>query len=280
MLKTDGTKGLHKRVTPKNWLHLMELLHDDTFDSTIKRFRSTYAYRGMSCSSWNMLTSITRLGKAYANMELNIIKQFEKYASELADLDDNPWRTLSIGQHYGLPTRLLDWSFSPQIALHFATEDLAEYDEDGVVWRVNFKDAHDLLNNDDKKLLESTGSSVFTFEALKKTFSTIEKFDGQTITSALGTNPRAIFFEPPSIDGRIVNQFAYFSALSDRNVKLDEWLFEDDISSVVRSQMIIIPKDMKWEIRDKLDQSNINERMLFPGLGGLCSWLSRHYKPK
>jgi hypothetical protein len=40
---------------------------------------------------------------------------------------------------------------------------------------------------------------------------------------------------------------------------------------------VLIPSKIKWEIRDKLDQANINERVIYPGLDGLSRWLARHY---
>lgn len=85
-----------------------------------------------------------------------------------------------------------------------------------------------------------------------------------------------LFFEPPSIDERIVNQFAFFSVMPDATYVLDDWLQEQpDLW-----RKIIIPAELKWEIRDKLDQGNITERVLFPGMDGLSHWLRRHYSPK
>ena len=42
----------------------------------------------------------------------------------------------------------------------------------------------------------------------------------------------------------------------------------------------VIDGSLRWDIRDLLDQWNINERTVFPGLDGLSSWLKRYYYVK
>ena len=64
--------------------------------------------------------------------------------------------------------------------------------------------------------------------------------------------------------------------MSDPTDVMDNWL--RDYPELWKR--IIIPAELKWEIRDKLDQANINERILFPGLSGLSRWLMRYYSPR
>jgi hypothetical protein len=91
----------------------------------------------------------------------------------------------------------------------------------------------------------------------------------------IARDPFVAFVEPPSFDARIINQYALFSLVSSAAISLDEWLAQHpDLA-----RRIVIPAALKWEIRDKLDQANVTERVLFPGLDGLCQWLARHYLP-
>ena len=85
-----------------------------------------------------------------------------------------------------------------------------------------------------------------------------------------------MFVEPPSFDERIVNQYALFSLMSRADALLDEWLLQPP--QVARR--LLIPAELKWEIRDKLDQANVTERVLFPGLDGLSRWVARYYAPR
>jgi hypothetical protein len=73
-----------------------------------------------------------------------------------------------------------------------------------------------------------------------------------------------------------VNQYALFSVVSPAEARLDDWLEQHpDLGG-----RILIPAELKWEVRDKLDQANITERVLFPGLDGISRWLARYYTPR
>jgi hypothetical protein len=203
-----------------------------------------------------------------SRLELALLRNFRKYGHGQATGADSTWDWLALGQHRGLPTRLLDWTYSPLVALHFATENPAEFHEDGIVWCVNFVEANKRLPLRLKRILEKERSDTFTVEMLSE-FSSLHDFD------ALSREPFVVFLEPPAVDQRILNQLALFSLMSSPSARLDTWLEQHpDLC-----RRVIVPSALKWEIRDKLDQSNINERVLFPGLDGLSRWLARYYTP-
>ncbi len=254
-------------ITISSFSDLVEKLFDKSWDPKIKRFRSHYVFRGLSDESYQLKTTLMRLGGNYVKMEKQLLRNFRKYAHRDVVPQDSIWNWLSVAEHHGLPTRLLDWTFSPLIAAHFATCDLEQFSLNGTIWCVNFIESRKLLPTKLKSLLKEYGGYALTVEMLNKVAKSLDEFD------TLSRSKFVAFFEPPSLDERIVNQYALFSIMSDPKVLLDDWLKKHP--SLYRK--IIIPAELKWEIRDKLDKANINERVLFPGLDGLSSWLKRHY---
>ncbi len=241
-----------------------------SWNPSLGRFRSPFAFRGHPSSRETLASGLLRLAgdTDVARLELHLLRNFRKYAFGHAHAD-SVWHWLARGQHRGLPTRLLDWTYSPFVALHFATANLARMQEDGVVWAVNFVAANRYLPPRLARMLKAEGSDTVTADMLGA-------FDSLAAFDRLARRPFVIFLEPPSLDRRIVNQFALFSLTSSPHAPFDEWLTaHPDLF-----RRVVIPASLKWEIRDKLDQANINERVLFPGLDGLSRWLTRYYWPK
>jgi len=210
-----------------------------------------------------------RLGGRYSVLEKPILRSFKKYAHRDAAAGDSVWNWLTVAQHHGLPTRLLDWTYSPYVAMHFATAEAEHMGKDGVIWCVDFVKTTNYLPPSLHQELKREYTNGFTVEMLGKEATSLEEFD------RLSKKDFLVFFEPPSLDDRVVNQYALFSVMSNSEGRLDLWL--QDHPDLYRR--IIIPSALKWEIRDKLDQANINERTMFPGLDGLSRWLKRHYSP-
>ncbi|HVL96177.1 MAG TPA: FRG domain-containing protein [Solirubrobacteraceae bacterium] len=229
---------------------------------------SSLVFRGLARSSYSNRSSLLRLGHDDVSVERHLIRNFRKYAHR-----ERPgptlWDWLSLAQHHGLPTRLLDWTFSPFVAAHFATA--SSVDVEGVVWAVDCAAAHELLPDDLKRALRDEGATVFTTDMLASHAPSLEEFD----VLGAGGDPFLLFFEPPSLDDRIVNQSAVLSAMSDPQADMDQWL--EDNPQLWHAWRLT--PEAKAEIRERLDQGNVTERVLMPGLDGLATWLRRYYAP-
>jgi hypothetical protein len=258
-------------IRVSSWNELQERLYEGSWQDGLRRFRSSYAFRGMLDVNEDLVTGLARLGGPFEQTEPHILRAFRKYARPEEAAGTSLWNWLALAQHHGLPTRLLDWTYSPFVALHFAVETMETFDRDGVVWCVDYVKANGLLPQVLKDVAARECAGVFTAEMLDEAADSLAKFD------ELGkSEPFVVFLEPPSLDARIVNQFALFSLMSSPTARLDHWL--ERRPDLYRR--LIVPKALKWEVRDKLDQANVTERVLFPGLDGLSMWLKRYYTPK
>ena len=86
-----------------------------------------------------------------------------------------------------------------------------------------------------------------------------------------------LLWEPPSLDARIANQYGLLSVMNNASASQHAFLLKHSQHQPERVLRIVIEAKAKAEVREMLDQNNISERTLFPGLPGLCQWLKRYY---
>lgn len=249
-----------------------DILTGQPFDERTQRYRSSYLYRGLSNEDYKLETSLKRNCKHLQyDLELSVLRNFSKYAV----LEDNSlyssiWKQMMVGQHHSLPTRLLDWTYSPLMAFHFSVSenDLSNLDKhNSVIWRIDINEINSLLPQKYQDKLKEENAYLFTVDMLDEVSKSISEYDNSMNGKA------TVLIEPPSIDPRIINQYSYFSIIPKNMENIEEFL-EQNTNDTVK---YIISKDLRWQIRDMLDQMNINERIVYPGLDGLSQWLKRHY---
>jgi hypothetical protein len=164
-MKQSGTRNLRP-----SWTHGVrkgdDYLGDNPFDRFLyveeaqswedfvrwfKGMHGAWAYRGQSNASWALYPSIDRRlrvsGKGrnfsfYQQVDVRLYEQelmfrFQREAHQYRDYlpeDDDLTSWLALMQHHGTPTRLLDWTTSPYVAVYFALEDETEK---AAVWAID-----------------------------------------------------------------------------------------------------------------------------------------------
>ena len=243
---------------------MMQLILEQKFEEKINRNRSYFLYRGLCRSKFSLETSLHRNCRdMQVSLEPCILRNFTKYAELLnPDLRTSVWRQMVVGQHHGLPTRLLDWTYSPLVALHFATSsfELSKTDTyDGAVWKIDAREINRLLPERYYDKLARNNAWVFSVDMLSDVVNEPAQYDSDMAGHA--------------IDQRIINQYSIFSVIPMSMGSIEEFLDKYTENTV----KYVIDKRIKWDVRDFLDQMNMNERTMMPGLDGLSTWLKRHY---
>lgn len=110
---------------------------------------TNYVFRGLKSTEYKLIPSIGRIKtnnnkKFTINDEEKMLSLFKQKAYPFLDNGISKLDLLAVAQHHGLPTRLLDWTWNPLVALYFAVRDKWDKNEnvkDSIiyVWKKDIK---------------------------------------------------------------------------------------------------------------------------------------------
>ncbi len=211
-------------------------------------------WRGQSRYEWDLVPSIYRgFGKrSESNFNLRF-RTKAKVRHESCPENSNQIEWLFLGQHYGLPTRLLDWSESIAVALYFAVENGENLDADGSIFCL----LPSMLNKN-----ELNRDSIFLPE--EKEVAKITR-DAFRYSPQEATNIVSVI--PDQFDLRHIAQQTVFT-IHGRPDPLDRVSYEEQCVYKIR-----VNKDCKKEIQELIKHFGVTKSNIFPDLDNLAEEL-------
>jgi hypothetical protein len=225
-----------------------------TFDDFTEVFGHPFladecVYRGVPNADYQLMPSLGRLQHYDEDLlddyETRTLEDFKRRALPYVNrVPTNEWEWLFLAQHHGLPTRLLDWSSNPLVALYFATESLQ--DIDGAIYAGDFPCIY-------------LGGKQVTGDA------------GRSTVDPARTNPFDIrgvhVIRPQHSNQRYVNQCSLFT------------IQDNPTQPISYTQVVkyLIAGSSKERFQQILSAFGINRLFLFPTLDNLVSEIRSHW---
>ena len=200
-------------------------------------------FRGQR-EDWSLEPKLARLNLRLQSSILEAEQDMLSYLKRksiphLKSIPENDWEWLSLAQHHGMATRLLDWTTNPLAALWFAINQPSDNNRDAVIWAFLLTDIEFIedenLNN------ESPFTQAFTR-----------------------------IYQPKHITNRITSQHGWFTVHSYSNPESQFTPLEQDIRYQKKLRKLTIPAIKFQELRFHLDRCGINAYSIFADLDGLC----------
>lgn len=230
-----------------------------------------WIFRGQSNYFWGLQTSIERMfeeggqTKEYSNLniEIALIKRFQReshhYGIQNNDYLNIPeW--LSLMQHYGAPTRLLDWTHSPWVGLFFALANLpkntGQNESEAALWLIDWTTVEKNTNPILTKLYKRDHNLILIDDFIK----TIESGDGIVKLNSFKQNQR-----------QIIQQGTFLFPLNINKT------FEENLITKFSKRALIkvrLKYNLKAEVLKRLYRMNITFATLYPGIEGFSKSLA------
>jgi hypothetical protein len=292
-------------ITPfeiENFEEYLETVRDELpevrkyFRGQTKRMSAGYALKP-SIGRYPHLSSSTPFQRE--QLEREVLDCFRNHlVSYVQHLPRGDWEALSIAQHHGLPTRFMDWTTNPLVALYFATRETKSDDDDrpmdsAVYVLISQPARYADLKRGQQSIVKPVGDTFTTPASVDKgyeEFGLDEHESPKGVSTGTTTTVRSapsdpekgkatvahadvvgspfeiaenVIYDPPHISPRMRAQDSVLLAC----YRPLEALEDKDCLE------IIIKHEAHDDIRHQLEQYGVFDRQLFPDLDGIAKWL-------
>ena len=225
----------------------------------------------------------------YRNRENNLIKEFQSRVRLYKDVKSLPTDNLgcySLMQHFGAPTRFLDFTSSMYVAAFFAVEDV-EHKRDSFIWCLNEMMIRDsIVPRENISALDGNNKEA-QYEAMREIAS-----NWLSLMDSKESKLKLLIIDPSEKDERISRQQGLFVCPLNIGDSIEDILIRtygcedtfhkvpvahyNKVNATELALRIRIPSDLRQNILKNLNKMNVNHEVLFPGLDGFCKSMYLH----